>query len=1211
MKDLTSKATFAGERVEFDRMMKRVIRTSDWNDKLEEIKAWEEEQERLKGRKIQDDLGSYQEYEQVKQISPEERREMMNANRKTEYEMKVEEVRKTFGIKDQKSSSIGGLGSGGYGAYGGRAGFGQAGNNRRRSSPALDYFTDWFEAVKFGRELSVLEIENNKKLLKDKTDNDNRSRRRTGTGMGRGPQNIVTESKDQQGFRMMLEDWKGYLYQYQVSAFTLGLSGLFTVFNWKLLFVVPSYYVAVASLISVGLSANKLKQFNDGPFFKNFFGSDDNFRKAIKERKTEEKARKEAEEKEAEENDPRNRRRAGRSSQRTQSTSTHRSHQVGRKSKAQMDQDEDLIRSLESDEPESQLQKGSEHETSVDRTNDTDEIEQISPVQVKPTITQNDEIIKDGPFVFEKHPKDPFDVPKSELNVQNKAELFEFEEEFLKYIARHRAEFSKLHRPSELLRLFAPLIPSFNKDFAGRTVVDRDSWTFKNICYVLGKTYAQIDSGFERAGEHDPNFFFCVDEIIETGLFYKIKVRLPRSIDKNRFKKNSGVLISNLRQTEKDVVDINAELPNQDGFIKIFKITTNDEGQSFLPLVSSGDVLRFNGMKANGTKTGIIEALDKPSDLSILFGLTNAEDALIFDIAGKENTAIAVNGFTGSGKTASTGSWLANMLITHGPDELGVILLDPKDGSFWANFKYAPHVLGYFGREDMDKYPAIMAVLNKLVKDRQKQLNEGVRMKNYFEARKFFKKKNDWERLKDVPRLIVVADEQLALLSGLGNLDASRAQQNKNLSRDEKKFAGFLDSYNSQIGALANVVREGGITLMALSQRTDAKSFPRSLLAASSIKFLMKAQFQSDAERLMPGATIPDVSNLPVGSGYLLANGLNLSQLTTPLYSGNPGYLEEMVRIVSLAWVIIEDYKQDLSKEPKGYFLSKASQESLNTFKEQGLTPFNLFNRDVIFSEAKEILKDGENRLHFDPEFPAKGFSIDLDQLRLEEQSESSQSRPVQTEAIKVQSTDDNHNQDVFEQVDSEGTVIDQDILDQVVQSQDESVSVMSERDVQESTQDEITGNYDNLTLDQLLALANNKSEPEETNQRELDQKDVQQRRVIQSGSLDQINEQKDTKSTQTVRPVIRTVKPKQVIPNRAVQRTTNGQIGNQSNLQYNKFDKDDLTVNDLRAYLINHDKTTMAISELSKVFNDNTIKSAIDQSIISINLSEGTVSLI
>lgn len=994
MKDLTAKDTFASERVEFNRMLKRVIKTSEWNDKLEEIKEWEEEQERLKGRQIQDDLGSYQEYEQVKQISPEERRAAMNANRKTDYEMKVEEIRKTLGVKDENVSRMGGFGSGGYGSYGSNSGFGQAGNNRRNQSSLLSYFSNWFEAIKFGRELSVLEIENNKKLIEDDKPNNSPNRmggmRRPmmGGGMGMNNNSIVKESKDRQNFRMKVEDWKGYLYQCQIGMFTFVLSSVFTIFNWKLLFIVPSYYLAIASLISVGISAFKLQQFEDGPLFKNFTCNEDNIKKAIKEFKEEQNNKKD------ENDDPSRNRPNVASPRRGPGVVRAGSNRPNLNIVSDDDDDDDDWddKDWDDDDDEDWDEDDDDDEEDWDEDDEDDELEksdnkksfsnsnnQPQPINVMVT----DKIIQDGQFKFEKHPNNPFEVPQTDINIQDKKELFEYEEEFLKYVARHRAEFAKLHSPSELLRLFAPLIPSFNKTFAGKSTVARDSWTFKNICYILGKTYAQIDSNFERAGEHDPNYFFCVDEIIETGLFYKIKIRLPRSMNKNTFKSKEEVFKSNLKLTEKDVVDINAELPNQDGYIKIFKITTNDEGQSFLPLVSSGDVLRFKGMKANGTKTGIIEALDKPADLSILFGLTNAEDALIFDIAGKENTAIAVNGFTGSGKTASTGSWLANMLITHSPDELGVILMDPKDGSFWANFKYAPHVLGYFGREDMDKYPAIIAILNKLVKDRQKQLNEKVRMKNYYEARKFFKSKGQWDKLKSVPRLIVVADEQLALLSGLDNLGESRKQKNKALPRDEKKFDAFWDTYNSQIGALANVVREGGITLMALSQRTDSKSFPRSLLAASSIKFLMKSQFEADAERLMgKGVNLPDVTSLPVGSGYLMANGINLSQLTTPLYSGNPGYLEEMVRIVSLAWVIIEDYKQDLNREPAGYFLSKASQESLETFKEHSIEPFNLFNRDRIFKEAKDILRKGDKYLHFDPEYPAQNFSIDLDKLR-------------------------------------------------------------------------------------------------------------------------------------------------------------------------------------------------------------------------------------
>ena len=432
-----------------------------------------------------------------------------------------------------------------------------------------------------------------------------------------------------------------------------------------------------------------------------------------------------------------------------------------------------------------------------------------------------------------------------------------------------------------------------------------------------------------------------------------------------------------MRETTDDVVDISTELPNQTGYFKIFKITTSSSGSSFMPLVSTGDVLRFKNMKTT-TGKDLIKQLNSPEDLNILFGLSDAENALTLDIAGNQNTSIAVAGFTGSGKTASTGSWLANLLVTHSPDELGIIIVDPKSGSFWENLKLAPHVLGFFGREELDKVPSMMDILNDVVSMRQNHLNKKVLMKNYYEARRFFKRNEDWERLKTVPRLLVVMDEQLALISDLMNRDANRKQENKSLERKDKKFDTFFDSYNSQVGALANVIREGGITIMALSQRTDNKSFPRSLLAGSSIKFMMKLKFAADAGRLMgEDAEYPDPTTLPVGSGYLTANGLNLAQLTTPLFSGNPDKLEEVTRIIALAWAIIYDYDHDLNKEPPYYYLSEASKKNVDKMKAQSIDIYNIFNRDKIFSEVKEILR-GEIPLHFVPDYTSK-FSLDLD----------------------------------------------------------------------------------------------------------------------------------------------------------------------------------------------------------------------------------------
>ena len=996
MKDISSPTLFDNEKTEFEKAQKRVIKTNEWDDTLRKIKEWQEEQDRLKKRQVEDDLGNYQAYEQTQTLSNDERKELMAQNRKTEYEQKVEEIRNVLNMPDPNKQSMFST----MGAYGSNIGQQHNGlrNNRRES--LLSPFLKWFQAGMLGKELTNLEVENNKQLLKNANASNN-PRMRMGMGMMNSRNNVkVYESKEDQEYRMDYEDWMGFLYSYRVAGTSTILSGLMTALKIKFLFFVPSYFILIPSLAGVAYLADKLKQFSDGPLFKNITGNDSNVKLALKKRKEEKEKAKKEEENNNNSSNTRGRNRGGNSEEERRRRIAERRKRIAERRKAQAEvrnnssDDEDDSDDLERDDmrkkspsrnsmakPDNADEEIDAKHTAQDKSNSTNANDYLGENNISSNVKTNmDEINRlTNELIYPKEdPNDEFELAQSKINIEDRDELYQFEDDFLNWVYLNRATFANYHEPKDILKIFAPMIVSYNKSYAKVDNIDRDSVEFKNIVCILSKSFSQMNAKFANANEHEPEFYFCIDSIERTALFYKIKLRLPQVISRNDFLKNQDVLVGTLKNDEKDVVSINTEMPNSEGYIKILRITTNSSGSGFLPLVSTGDVLRFKGMKADGTNTGVIEQLNKPNDLSLLLGLTNAEYAKIFDIAANQNANMMINGASGSGKSASSGSWFVNMLITHSPDELGIIIIDAKSGSLWENFKYAPHVLGYFGREDIKQYPAIYKVLKDVYTARQNHLNKDVLMKNFYEARKIFKKKGQWEKVLTVPRLIIIGDEQAATLSELTNIDDERTSLNKTRSKDEKEFASFTDSYNTNIMSLAVVAREGGMTIAGISQRDDAKSFPRGLMAQSQIKFIMKTPLQADADRMLDGIDCPPVNDLPTGSGYIFANGVNLSQLTTPLFSGDPNLLEEFTRMIALAWVIIQSYKEDLSREPQGYYLTQSSKDNISTFKSENIRPFNLFNRNRLYEEAKEILKTG-NRVHFSPDAPQNRVHIDLD----------------------------------------------------------------------------------------------------------------------------------------------------------------------------------------------------------------------------------------
>ena len=1292
MKDISNPNLFSNNRNEFNKAQKRVIMTNEWDDKLEWIKEWQEEQERLKSRRIEDDLGDYQAYEQTKALSNDERKELLESNRKTPYEQKVEEIRKTLDMPDpNRQNSFNTMG-----AYGANIGQQHNGLRNNRRSSLLEPFAQWFKAGVLGKDLTMLEVENNKRLIKNANKN-NKSMTRF-SQFNQNNKTQVYESQEDQEYRMDYEDWMGYLYSYKVSGVSSIASGILTALKVKFLFFVPSYFILIPSLASLAYISSKLKQFNDGPLVGNILGKDNNVKLALKMRKEEKEA-----EKKAKENNNNNGNRNNRISRRPgmgQNSDDERRRRLEERRKrlakirAQQkshnyDEDEEYDEDEATESKESNnnhvnndtkdnhknnnaISEGISDNRKVNNNHENISAQSNPADQDNLSLSDEEKIKKLTSELLEPkdNPNDEFEIPRSKINLKDKDAMYAFEDKFLNWVYLNRAKFAQYHDPKDILQIFAPMIANFNKSYANEEVVDRDSDEFKNLVCILSQTFSQIDTKFANADEHDPAFYFCVDEVKKTGLFYKLKIRLPQTIKKDYFVHNQSVLIDTLKSSNKDVVNINVEMPNNEGYIKIFRITTNSKGSAFLPLVSIGDVLRFKGMKADGTTRGVVEQMNKPNDLSLLFGLTNAEYAKVFDIADDQNTSIAVAGFTGSGKSASTGSWLDNLLISHSPDELGIIIMDAKSGSFWENFKFAPHVLGYFGREDIEKYPLIYKVLNDVYTYRQNHLNKDVRMKNFFEARVKFKKNAQWDKILTVPRLLIVGDEQLATLSELTNIDNTRTNKNKTLSRDEKMFAGFNDMYNTQTGSLSNVVREGGMTIMGLSQRTDMKSYPRTLLGASSIKFIMKLQFQADAEKMAPGIDLPDVSNLPVGSGYIYANGVNLSQLTTPLFSGDPELLEEMTRIIGLAWIIIQSYKEDLNREPQGYYLTAATKKNVKMFKDDSVEPFNLFNRDKIYSEAKEILRTGQ-RVHFSPDAKEGIIHIDLDKSehiwepstgrpgseigkedrlfignKLINQDDYNSTSNYKNQDNENASKDDTINNSYYEQEDSHNDANDNSYGNRVAErilSQESDANNNSYNNYQNNDLDNNDNNFDQSKATKVNnSNANNKFSNN-------DDKDDYQNK--ENDYNDENNMNKDDASS-IISDLFSPAKPKpknnqkEIIKNdnsnnkdephslqdlalnvASNNNTKNNSIDNESNnnriikndikvndkpkLKEIIKSKDEMTVDDLRNYFIKNDIKSMPLSDIDDMFNQETITMAINKAIISIDISKNEVNLL
>lgn len=900
MRDLTSPDTFKDEMYNLKKYVNNRIITSDQVDeKNEEIDEWIKEQKADKTA-VSFDIDGYQNPQELQQQqSFDNIQNSFNNSQEDDYDVLVESIRKSLS-PHRKRTQVN------------NTSFGLNNNMNNDYEEHVIPILYWFKFASWGRLLNAYE---NKDLPDEKEqEDDNQNRPFTFDNQ----KSKDTETKDEKLTRLNVEEWSPYLFAGKIASLISILSLVMTILSIHPFWANPLYIfgLSVISLLFIIYQLNS--KFNDGPLKGNLTFSTLGIQKYLHNQQVAAQKAKTQTENEDENNN---------GISRPFSSMTRRPSSFNNINDINEEDDDD-------------------NNVLID---DDDEPAITNPVITKPAATA---AVTSPAETAIKTSSNGF--PDAWGSADSKQELYHVGERFLKYCYEQRGKV-KLNKPIEILKFFAPIIVSYNKSFASTITINRSSWEFKNIGYAVGKFYNELDSKFSKYGKHDKEYYYVINSIQQTALFYKVNLTLPLSIKPEQFLGNINKLINILKDNpEDDAVDVITEMAGRSGSIKIMRL--NKKG--FLPAVSTGDVLRFENMKTTTGKS-LIKELSSPGDLKILFGLQNAERALVFDIGGHQNTNIAIDGFTGSGKTVSTTAWLDNILICHSPDEVGFIILDPKKGSAWQAFRYAPHVLGYFATEDMKKWPGITEMLRQIESARQDYMNNTVRMENYYEARKAFSKAEDWKRLMTVPRLIVVYDEMIDTLSSLQTLDAEKKTENKMIKeRSEKKFAVYKDTFKTALGGLANVTREGGMTLMALSQRSDDNSMPRTYLASASIQFGMKTKYPQDLARLfsIDENKLPsNVTSLPTGSGYLAANGLPLTQLSTPIISGDPGFNTEVTKMIGLAWTILYSYDHDETKEPQGYFLDKGQIKDVYQ-----LPKFSLFNRDKMYQRIKKELLNGD-----------------------------------------------------------------------------------------------------------------------------------------------------------------------------------------------------------------------------------------------------------
>lgn len=208
-----------------------------------------------------------------------------------------------------------------------------------------------------------------------------------------------------------------------------------------------------------------------------------------------------------------------------------------------------------------------------------------------------------------------------------------------------------------------------------------------------------------------------------------------------------------------------------------------------LPVIAGKPYIGIEVPNRHRQVVSLIELLDTPEYKKSRGGITLAVGV---DITGKPVIAdlakaphMLVAGTTGSGKSVLVNSFLLSMLLKYTPDELRLVLIDPKQVEM-ANYEEIPHLLTPVVT-DMNE---AVAVLNWCVNEmeRRYRLLTFLRVRNIFELNNKIKHAEQageplidplWSpldsvsvssapKLKPLPYIVVVADEFADMLMQLG-----------------------------------------------------------------------------------------------------------------------------------------------------------------------------------------------------------------------------------------------------------------------------------------------------------------------------------------------------------------------------------------------------------------------------------------------------------
>lgn len=472
---------------------------------------------------------------------------------------------------------------------------------------------------------------------------------------------------------------------------------------------------------------------------------------------------------------------------------------------------------------------------------------------------------------------------------------------------------------------FANLLLNNDKNFAKWKTEREKSRVYNNIAYTLYKAFLDISPQFKK----DENAKMTVLSVQSTPLLYKIEVILPQSHFKgDKLQRGINDIQNHLKRDASDS-EVQA-MVSMSGDTYTIRLIRMDYGG----LISIGDILRYkddSGMTA-------YQRMTNPKSLTpMLVGLRDNEYPHVIDL--QKNTAMAIVGGSGSGKSWLTYELGTNIVTTNSYKDVNFIVLDYKNAPFWQAFARMPHVLGYHSpNANKNITPEnfldlCLEISNEVVKEctrRQSYLGEKSK-EDAIEFRETYYEDKNFEELDKLPLLVFVIDEITTTMGELAELDKEK-----------------YDTFRNNLKTISQVGRSAGVRLLTVGQRAIDTSLPKNVRANSTLLFGMKMNAQSDFGMLFEGSKEVEKMAKPqkAGQGIVTSedhNGYFTLKTLTPGGAGTP-QIRKLLRTIAFDWVRRAKGIDDLYNPPYKTDFKKA----YNRNEYLDLTYQNLKNGQVL-----------------------------------------------------------------------------------------------------------------------------------------------------------------------------------------------------------------------------------------------------------------------